>query len=120
MLSKYMQDLSQIYFGVAKGVLKYLAGTMEYGILHKPGEAAILIGYTDSDWARCHDDIKSTSTYIFSLGSGVCSWSSTEQKTKGVVSNCRSKICCSNSSNVATKNSCRYWRKARLCNYFIL
>ena len=37
------------------------------------------IGYTDSDLARSIDDCKRTSGYVFSLGSGMISWSSRKQ-----------------------------------------
>lgn len=40
-----------------------------------------MIGYTDSDWAGSADDMKSTSGYAFSLGSGVFSWASKKQQT---------------------------------------
>lgn len=40
-----------------------------------------LIGYSDSDWAGSLDDRKSTSAYVFTLGSGVISWSSKKQST---------------------------------------
>ena len=35
-----------------------------------------LFGYTDSDYAGNLEDRKSTSGYVFMLGSGVISWSS--------------------------------------------
>jgi len=38
-----------------------------------------MIGYTDSDWAGSIDDMKSTSGYAFSLGSGIFSWASKKQ-----------------------------------------
>ena len=38
-----------------------------------------MIGYTDSDWAGSIDDMKSTSGYAFSLGSGILSWASKQQ-----------------------------------------
>lgn len=37
-------------------------------------------GFCDSDWAGCVDDMKSTSGYVFSLGSGAFSWSSRKQE----------------------------------------
>ena len=40
-----------------------------------------MIGYTDSDWARSIDDMKSTSGYAFSLGSRIFSWASKKQAT---------------------------------------
>ena len=35
----------------------------------------------DSDWGGCVDDMKSTSGYTFSLGSGMFSWSSKKQES---------------------------------------
>jgi hypothetical protein len=40
-----------------------------------------LKGYTDSDWGGCVDDSRSTSGYLFSLNSGVFTWSSKKQET---------------------------------------
>ncbi|XP_021617899.1 uncharacterized mitochondrial protein AtMg00810-like [Manihot esculenta] len=40
-----------------------------------------LYGFTDSDWARCLEDRKSTTGYVFSLGSGAVTWSSKKQAT---------------------------------------
>lgn len=79
-LSKYVQELSQTHLGAANGVLRYLQGTLDYGIMYKTLENSKFIGYSDSDWARCLDDPKSTSSYVFSLGSGICSLASKKQK----------------------------------------
>ena len=40
-----------------------------------------IIGYTDSDWAKSIDDMKSTLGYAFSLGSKIFSWASKKQAT---------------------------------------
>ena len=40
-----------------------------------------LVGYTDADWARDLDTRRSTSVFLFSLGSGAISWSSKQQPT---------------------------------------
>ena len=37
------------------------------------------MGYTDSDWAGSIDDSKSTSGYMFHMGSGAISWASKKQ-----------------------------------------
>ncbi|PHT89077.1 ATP-dependent DNA helicase SRS2-like protein [Capsicum annuum] len=36
-------------------------------------------GFSDSDWAGCSDDMRSTSGYWFSFGSGIVSWCSKKQ-----------------------------------------
>ncbi|XP_024177774.1 uncharacterized protein LOC112183641 [Rosa chinensis] len=61
LLSRYMQEPSQIHYGAAKRVLRYLQDTLDYGILYKAAEKSTLVGYTDSDWA------------------GACSWASKKQ-----------------------------------------
>ena len=48
--------------------------------MYKKEEDNRLKGYTDSDWAGSLDDRKSTSGYIFCLGTKVTSWSSKKQK----------------------------------------
>lgn len=79
LLSRFMQSPSQKHFGVAKRVLRYLKGTANYGIYYTNVEDATLIGYSDSDWAGCLDDYKSTSGYVFSFGSGAFTWNSRKQ-----------------------------------------
>jgi len=49
LLSRFMQSPSQIHFGAAKRILKYLRGTIDYNIWYRPSANAKLIGYTDSD-----------------------------------------------------------------------
>ena len=39
----------------------------------------MLTGYTDNDWAGSVDDRKSTSGYVFHMGSGAISWASKKQ-----------------------------------------
>ena len=79
LLSRFMQEPSQVHFGAAKSVLRYLQGTMAYGIMYKFGGDLNLIGYSDSDWAGSIDDMKSTSGYAFLFGSSICSWLSKKQ-----------------------------------------
>ena len=81
LLSRFMQKPSQIHYGVGKRILRYLQGTKEFGIWYKIMTNSRMIGYTDSDWAGLIDDMKSTSGYAFSLGSGIFSWASKKQAT---------------------------------------
>ena len=45
-----------------------------------------MCGYTDADWAGSTYDRRSTSGYVFSLGSGAVSWSSKKQPTVALLS----------------------------------
>ncbi|XP_074299655.1 secreted RxLR effector protein 161-like [Silene latifolia] len=80
-VSRYMHNPTRQHFGAAKRILRYVAGTVNFGIWYTKVPNFKLVGFTDSDWAGCIDDRKSTSGNIFSLGSGAITWSSKKQET---------------------------------------
>jgi len=79
LLSRFMSKPSEVHMGTAKRVLRYLRGTLEFGVFYQPCSDPRLIAYSDSDWGGSVDDMKSTSGYTFSFGSGVFSWNSKKQ-----------------------------------------
>jgi hypothetical protein len=81
LLSRFMSKPSHLHLGAAKRVLRYIMGTLEHGIKFEKNAKIEVKGYCDSDWAGSVDDMKSTSGYVFSLGSGVISWCSKKQDT---------------------------------------
>ena len=78
-LSQFMCEPRQIHWIAAKHVLGYLCGTVGYGLRYDSECDLKLQGFTDSDWAVCSTDRKSTSGCCFSLGSTVISWCSRKQ-----------------------------------------
>ena len=79
-LSQFMVEPRRVHWVAAKHVLRYLCGTVDYGLDYQRGDGVHLVGYTDSDWAGCVSDRKSTSGCCFGLGSAVVSWFSWKQK----------------------------------------
>ena len=71
LLSRYMNCASRIHLQAAKRVLRYVKGTVDFGIRYLYVKNFRLLGYSDTDWARCADDMKSTSGYLFSFGFGI-------------------------------------------------
>ncbi|XP_057858983.1 secreted RxLR effector protein 161-like [Cryptomeria japonica] len=71
---------------VTKCVLRYVKGTSDFGLLYSKSHDPRLIGYTNSDWAGSVDDRKSTSGYVFSLGSGAVTWTSKKQQAMALSS----------------------------------
>jgi hypothetical protein len=63
-LSQYMEQPMQVHLVATKHVMRYVTD-------HDFG----LYGYSDSDWAESIPNQKSTSTYCFSLGPSMVSWS---------------------------------------------
>jgi hypothetical protein len=63
---------------ISLSVMRYLQGTMSYGI-HYSGQHAILEGYSDSNWISDADELYATSGYVFTIGGGAVSWRSCKQ-----------------------------------------
>jgi hypothetical protein len=78
-LSQYMVEPRRVHLVAAKHVLRYLKGTIDYGLRYVSDHKISLQGYTDSDWAGSVTDRKSTSGCCFSLGSAMISWFSRKQ-----------------------------------------
>eukprot|EP00253_Pinus_taeda_P020956 PITA_20956 len=79
LISRFMERPKEAHWQAAKMILRYVKGTKRFGILYTTSECSDLIGYTDSDWAGSVDDRKSTSGYVFHIGSGAISWASNKQ-----------------------------------------
>ena len=77
-----MSKPSKDHWMGVKRVLRYLKGTLKYGLkFSAQEEKPELFGYTDADWAGDVDTRRSTSSYVFQIGSGTVSWSSRKQQT---------------------------------------
>jgi hypothetical protein len=85
-LSELMVEPRRVHWVATKHVLRYLCGTVDYGLDYQRGDGVRLVGYTDSDWAGCVSDRKSTSGCCFGLGSAFVSWFSQKQKSAALIS----------------------------------
>ena len=73
-LSQYMVEPRHVHLIAAKHVLRYLKGTIDYGLQYVADCEFGLVGYTDSGWASSVIDRNSTLGCCFSLGSTVIPW----------------------------------------------
>ena len=64
---------------MVKHVLRYLKGTVDYGLKYDVNHKINLHGYVDSYWEDSATNRKRTSICCFSLGSGMISWFSRKQ-----------------------------------------
>jgi hypothetical protein len=78
-LSRYMVEPTHVHLVAAKHVLRYLDGTVGYGLRYVSDGEVKLQDYTDFGWAGRAVDRKSTSGCCFSLGSGMIAWLSRKQ-----------------------------------------
>jgi predicted amino acid dehydrogenase len=68
------------HWQAAKGLLRYVAGTSNYGITFG-GSSLNLQAYCDADYAGDIDTRRSTTGYVYMLDGGAISWSSRLQPT---------------------------------------
>jgi hypothetical protein len=78
-LSQFMCDPKHIHMVVVKHILRYVRGTIAYGLRYTSSGGVMLHGYTYSNWMGSTVDQKSTFRYCFILGSTMISWSSRKQ-----------------------------------------
>ncbi|KAA3483941.1 hypothetical protein EPI10_006062 [Gossypium australe] len=69
LLSRFMHCYNVNHFQAAKRILRYIKGTLSFGVMFTKADSMKLLGFADSDWVGSIDDIKSTSGYLFTLGS---------------------------------------------------
>lgn len=75
LVSGYMHHLCAV-----KRLLRYVGRTTRFGLLYQHTKQFKLYGFTDIDWGGLVDDRKSTSSWIFSLGSATVAWSLKKQE----------------------------------------
>ncbi|KAK2438086.1 putative mitochondrial protein [Trifolium repens] len=80
-VSRFMQSPKLSHMQAVKRILRYLQGTIDYGVLYTKAEEdqKRLIGYCDSDWSGDKVERKSTMGYVFTLFNCPISWSSKKQ-----------------------------------------
>ena len=79
-LLKYMSRPSDEHWKGAKRILRYIKGTINYGLVFDGRSTRCsLIGYSDADWANDVDTRRSTSGYVFQINGSTVSWSSKRQ-----------------------------------------
>lgn len=89
-LSKFSSNPGRIHWDQAIHVLRYLSGTKDLGLEFR-GDAnndltALILGYSDSDWAGDIDTRRSTGGYVFLMSGAAISWSSKLQTSPALSS----------------------------------
>ena len=78
-LSQFLTDTRHVHLIAVKHILRYLKGTIDYGLKYEANKKINLEGYVDLDWAGSAIDRKRTLGCCFSMGLGVISWFSRKQ-----------------------------------------
>jgi hypothetical protein len=80
-LSQFLVEPRCVHLVAEKHVMRYLKGTIDYGLSYDGDHDFTLSGYTDADWVGSVFDRKITSRCYFSLGSAMISWQSRKQSS---------------------------------------
>ena len=79
-LSQFSQAPTVAHWNASKRILRYIKGTLSYGLLFRPAQLLTLEGYSNADWATYLDDRKSVSGICIFFGGNLVTWSSRKQR----------------------------------------
>ena len=79
-LARHMAQPTVAHWTAAKTVLRYLAGTADFGITFGAGPPGLAV-YCDADYGGDIDTRRSTTAYVFNLNGGAITWASRLQPT---------------------------------------
>ncbi|CAJ2637099.1 unnamed protein product [Trifolium pratense] len=82
LVSRFMEDPRQSHMKAATRILKYIAGTLDYGILFPKSAKNTkleIVCYSDSDWCGDKVDRRSTTGYFFKFLKAPVAWCSRKQ-----------------------------------------
>lgn len=74
-----MNHPTKKHFVVGKRILRYLVGSIDFGLLYRQTKSGKLEGFFDSDWGVCMEDRKSITGVIFNIRLGAFFWISKKQ-----------------------------------------
>jgi hypothetical protein len=81
MCARFQADPKEVHLRAVKRIMRYLVHTPTFGLWYPRGSTFDLIGYSDTDWAGCKIDSKSTSGTCQFLGRSLVSWASKKQNS---------------------------------------
>ncbi|GJS08780.1 ribonuclease H-like domain-containing protein [Tanacetum coccineum] len=77
----HMHDPREPHLSALKRILRYVQGTLNYGLQLFSSSTTDLVTYFDADWAGCPTTRRSTSGYCVFPGNNLLSWSAKRQPT---------------------------------------
>ena len=80
-VSRYMESPKESHLKAVKQILRYVKGTVNYGLKYKKGGDGKVIGYSDSSHGMDQDDRRGTTGTVFYYSGNPITWSSQKQST---------------------------------------
>ena len=79
-LSQFLSDPRVPHMKATMHVLRYLKGTIGYGLFYAHNVDFQLVAYSDADWGNCPTSGRSLTGYCVFLGPSLISWKTKKQK----------------------------------------
>ena len=80
MCARFQANPQESHLSVVNRIMRYLLGTINIGLWYPKNSTCNLIGYSDSDFAVCKNDRKSTSGTCHFISSALVSWHSKKNR----------------------------------------
>ncbi|KAM6562837.1 hypothetical protein CsatB_022835 [Cannabis sativa] len=78
---QFMKTPLQSHWQAVKRILRYISGTMDYGLHIHKSLSTELVAFCDADWALNPDGRCSTSGFVIFLGGNLITWQCKKQQT---------------------------------------
>ncbi|KAL7083944.1 hypothetical protein ACP275_14G193700 [Erythranthe tilingii] len=111
--ARYQSNPKECHLSAVKRIIRYVSGTIDFGIWYSMDTNTTLAGFSDADWAGDADDRKSTTGGCFYLGNNLVSWYSKKQNSISLST--------AESEYIAAGSCCAQllWMKQMVCDYGI-
>lgn len=78
---QYLHAPTTTHWSAIKRILRYICGTMNWGLKIKRSKSLMVSAFSNADWASCLDDRRSTGGFAVFLGDNLISWTARKQAT---------------------------------------
>lgn len=78
-MSRFVENPNELHVRAVKRIIKYLKGTLNFGLVYFSDTNYEVLCYSDADYAGCLDTRKSTTGYCITMGGSIINWCSERQ-----------------------------------------
>lgn len=109
--ARFQADPKESHLTAVKRIIRYIIGTVNFGLHYSFESNAEIAGYSDADWAGNVDDRKSTSGGCFYVGNNMVAWHSKKQNSVSLST--------AEAEYIAAGSCCTQllWMKQMMCDY---